>query len=137
MSSGDKLSCTNSSGLCLEIAADYRIHTSCDHVFLKNIKSDFNDDANSIPKKKKILKSIHLSNAAGSEFCFRIFSPKASLIWPLRPHLVRSSTGLNHMISSVRETKRTIKCELKSQASHTVIFCIQSKERMRIFSHPC
>lgn len=33
-SSEDTLSCTNSSGQCLESAADYQIHISCDHVFL-------------------------------------------------------------------------------------------------------
>lgn len=40
MSSEDTLSCTNSPGQCLESEADYQIHTSCDHEFLKYINKN-------------------------------------------------------------------------------------------------
>lgn len=42
-------------------------------------------------------------------------------MWPLRPHLVFSSTGLNHKISS--DTGREKKC-IKSQRSQSLLLCI-------------
>lgn len=57
---------------------------------------------------------------------FYNFSPKASLMWPLRPHFDRSSTGLNHIISSVTErNKEQVECELKTicWGKFKVLFC--------------
>lgn len=98
MSSEDTLSCTNSSGLCPESAADYQIHTSCGHVFLDKMKN--------ISQNSQEIKD---TTAKGCKFKFSldIFSPNASLMWPLRPHFVRSSTGLNQTISSDAETNHS------------------------------
>lgn len=92
MSSADTLSCTNSSWQCLGSAAGYQTHTSCDRVSLKKW------NVSELILKKPLFKEVGES---------LVFSPKASLMWPLRPHFVRSSTGLNHMISSVTEKEKT------------------------------
>lgn len=98
-SSEGTLSCTNSSSRCLVSAADCRTHTSCDRVFLRKITCG--------SQNQEVRKLF-----VGTEvfFCqrFNILSPKASLMWPLRPHFVLSSTGLNHMISSdVKKKQKT------------------------------
>lgn len=93
-SSVDTLSCTNSSGLCLESVADYQIHTSCDHVFLVRLNMVVR-----LHRQQTLIITC-------TSLVFKFSSPKASLMWPLQPHLVRSSTGLNHKISSETERKK-------------------------------
>lgn len=55
---------------------------------------------------------IHSHHFRFCSFFPLIFSPNASLMWPLRPHLVFSSTGLNHKISSDTGEKKRIKSQI-------------------------
>lgn len=105
-SSEGTLSCTNSSALCLEMAAGYQIHTSCDRVFLEIWNM-------------AVRNHTEVAGKVICLFCFIMFSPKASLMWPLRPHFVRSSTGLNHIMSSDTERKKAQWSLLPGQARDT------------------
>lgn len=69
-------------------------------------------------------------------FCFS-FSPNASLMWPLRPHFVRSSTGLNHMISSDTEINKSTVNHKAQKVKWNVIFCGHTQKSMTTSSYLC